>query len=140
MGVQGVALARQPTRQIDFNRDTRTNTPLQSLNLMNDVTYIEAARMLAQRMLTEGGPTPRERLAWAFRLVTSRPPGDRELQALLRNLEKQRASFSRRPQEAAKLLAVGEKRTDEKLNPAELAAHTVTASLILNLDEVITRQ
>ena len=140
MGVQGVALARQPTRQIDFNRDTRTNTPLQSLNLMNDVTYIEAARMLAQRMLTEGGPTPQEQLAWAFRLVTSRPPGDRELQALLRNLEKQKASFSRRPQDAAKLMAVGEKRGDEKLKPFELAAYTMTASLILNLDEVITRQ
>ncbi|HEY6399936.1 MAG TPA: DUF1553 domain-containing protein [Blastocatellia bacterium] len=121
-------------------RDTRTNTPLQSLNLMNDVTYIEAARMLAQRMLTEGGATPQERLAWAFRLATSRPPNDTELQALLRNLEKQKASFSQRPQEAAKLLAVGEKRSDEKLNPVDLAAHTATASLILNLDEVITRQ
>jgi uncharacterized protein DUF1549/uncharacterized protein DUF1553/concanavalin A-like lectin/glucanase superfamily protein/cytochrome c len=121
-------------------RDTRTNTPLQSLNLMNDMTYIEAARMLAQKMLTEGGPTPQERLAWAFRLATSRPPGDRELQALLRNLEKQKESFSRRPQEAAKLLAVGEKRSDEKLNQVELAAYTATASLILNLDEVVTRQ
>jgi len=121
-------------------RDTRTNTPLQALNLMNDVTYIEAARMLAQRMLTEGGPTPQERLAWAFRLATSRLPSDRELQALLRNLEKQKAIFSQRPQEAAKLLAVGEKQSDEKLNPVELAAHTVTASLILNLNEVITRQ
>jgi hypothetical protein len=121
-------------------RDTRTNTPLQSLNLMNDVTYIEAARMLAQRMLTEGGTTPQERLAWAFRLATSRPAGDRELQALLRNLEKQKESFSQRPQEAAKVLAVGEKRSNEKLNPVELAAHTMTASLILNLDEVITRQ
>jgi hypothetical protein len=121
-------------------RDTRTNTPLQSLNLMNDVTYIEAARMLAQRMLTEGGATPQERLAWAFRLATSRQPSDRELQALLRNLEKQKESFSRRPQEAAKVLAVGEKRSDEKLNPVELAAHTAAASLILNLDEVITKQ
>jgi hypothetical protein len=121
-------------------RDTRTNTPLQSLDLMNDVTYVEAARMLAQRILTEGGSTPQVQLAWAFRLVTSRLPGDRELQALLRNLEKQKASFSQRPQEAAKLLAVGEKRSDEKLNPVELAAYTVTASLILNLDEVITRQ
>ncbi|MBO0727497.1 MAG: DUF1553 domain-containing protein, partial [Blastocatellia bacterium] len=58
-------------------RDTRTNTPLQSLNLMNDVTYIEAARMLAQRMLIEGGATPQERLAWAFRLSASRLPVDR---------------------------------------------------------------
>jgi hypothetical protein len=121
-------------------RDTRTNTPLQSLNLMNDVTYVEAARMLAQRMLTEGGATPQERLAWAFRLGASRPPGDRELQALLRNLENQKASFSRRPQDAARLLAVGEKRSDEKLNTVELAAYTEAASLILNLDEVITKQ
>ena len=121
-------------------RDIRTDTPLQSLNLMNDVTYIEAARMLAQRMLTEGGATPQERLAWAFRLATSRLPGDRELQALLRSLEKQKASFSQRPHDAAKLLAVGEKRSDEKLNPVELAAYTATASLIFNLDEVITKQ
>jgi uncharacterized protein DUF1553/uncharacterized protein DUF1549/concanavalin A-like lectin/glucanase superfamily protein/cytochrome c len=127
-------------REVCTVRDTRTNTPLQSLNLMNDATYIEAARMLAQRMLTEGGATPQERLAWAFHLATSRPPGDRELQALLRNLEKQKASFSQRPQYAAKLLAVGEKRSNEKLNPVELAAYTMTASLILNLDEVITRQ
>jgi hypothetical protein len=129
-----------PAREFCTVRDTRTNTPLQALDLMNDVTYIEAARMLAQRMLTEGGATPQERLAWAFRLATSRPPNDRELQALLRNLEKQKASFIRRPQEAAKLMAVGEKRTDEKLNQVELAAYTTTASLILNLDEVITKQ
>jgi hypothetical protein len=121
-------------------RGARTNTPLQALDLMNDVTYIEAARMLARRMLTEGGETPQERLAWAFRLATSRMPTDRELQALLRNLEKQKAVFGKRPREAAKLLAVGEKRSHEKLNPVELAAHTVTASLILNLDEVITKQ
>ena len=110
-------------------RDTRTNTPLQSLILMNDVTYIEAARMLAQRMLTEGGASPQERLAWAFRLATSRPPGDRELQALLRNLEKQKASLSQRQQDAAKLLAVGEKRSDEKLNPVELAAYAAAKSV-----------
>jgi len=127
-------------REFCMVRDTRTNTPLQSLDLMNDVTYVEAARMLAQRMLSEGGATPQERLSWAFRLTTSRTPGDRELQALLRNLEKQKASFSQRPQDAAKLLAVGEKRSDEKLNPVELAAYTATASLILNLDEVITKQ
>ncbi|MBO0862101.1 MAG: DUF1549 domain-containing protein [Chloracidobacterium sp.] len=127
-------------RELCTVRDTRTDTPLQSLDLMNDVTYIESARMLAQRMLTEGGATPQERLAWAFRLSASRLPVDRELQALVGNLEKQKASFSQRPQDAAKLLAMGEKRNDGKLNPVELASYTVTASLILNLDEVITRQ
>jgi hypothetical protein len=128
------------SREFCTARETRTNTPLQALNLMNDVTYIEAARMLALRMLSEGGATPQERLAWAFRLAASRPPGDRELEALLRNLEKQKESFSRRPQEAAKLLALGEKRSDEKLDSVEMAAYTMTASLILNLDEVITKQ
>src|SRR5262245_31002628 len=67
-------------------RDTRTNTPLQSLNLMNDVTYVEAARLLAQRMLREGGATPQARVAWAFFVVSSRRPSERELQVLLRNL------------------------------------------------------
>jgi len=121
-------------------RDTRTNTPLQSLNLMNDVTYIEAARMLAERMLTEGGSTPQERIGWAFRATTSRQPGETERQVLLKNLNRQMDYFNRNPQAAAKLLSVGEKRNDSKLDAAELAAYAATASLILNLDEVITKQ
>jgi hypothetical protein len=121
-------------------RDTRTNTPLQSLNLMNDVTYIEASRMLAQRMLLEGGDTPRARISWAFRLATSRQPKDREVDILQRNLDKQMALFARNPQQAVRLLSVGEMRNDGKLNVNELAAYAATASLILNLDEVITKQ
>ena len=121
-------------------RASSTNTPLQSLNLMNDVTYIEAARMLAQRMLTEGGATQPERLTWAFRVATSRLPTERELQVQMRNLKAQLDYFNRNPQEAARLLSVGERRNDEKLNPSELAAYAATASLMLNLDEVITKQ
>ncbi|HQR32054.1 MAG TPA: DUF1549 domain-containing protein [Blastocatellia bacterium] len=121
-------------------RDTRTNTPLQSLNLMNDVTYIEAARLLAERMLTEGGSTPEQRLAWAFRRVTSRQPSDAEVSALARNVKSQLEFFTRHPQEADKLLSVGEKRNRDTLNRTELAAYAATASLILNLDEVITKQ
>jgi len=121
-------------------RDTRTNTPLQSLNLMNDVTYIEAARMLAEKMLKEGGERVEQRLAWAFRRVTSRQPSEAEVKALVRNLNSQLEYFTRNSQEAEKLLAVGEKRNDQTLNRAELAAYATTASLLLNLDEVITRQ
>jgi hypothetical protein len=121
-------------------RDTRTNTPLQSLNLMNDVTYIEAARMLAERMMKEGGATPQERLAWAFCAATSRQPSERESQLLLKSLNKQMDYFSRNPLEAARLLSVGEKKNDGKLDAAEVAAYAATASLILNLDEVITKQ
>ncbi len=121
-------------------RETRTNTPLQSLNLMNDVTYLEAARLLAERLLKEGGTAPPQRLAWAFHVLTSRWPNDREAQLLLRNLDSQKDYFNHNPQEAAKLLAVGERRNDDKLNATELAAYAVTASLMLNLDEVITKQ
>jgi hypothetical protein len=121
-------------------RDTRTNTPLQALNLMNDVTYVEAARMLAERMLLTVQTGPRGRLAWAFRAVTSRPPDGMEQQTLLENLNAQLSYFRARPREAEKLLMIGEKRNDARLNPAELAAYAMTASLILNLDETITKQ
>ncbi|MGH9838903.1 MAG: DUF1553 domain-containing protein [Blastocatellia bacterium] len=121
-------------------RDTRTNTPLQSLNLMNDVTYVEAARALAERMMKEAGASPRERVAWAFGVAASRPPNARESELLLRNFNRQKDYFSHHPREAAKLLSVGEKKYDDKLNAPELAAYAATASLILNLDELITKQ
>ncbi|MBI1760886.1 MAG: DUF1549 domain-containing protein [Acidobacteria bacterium] len=121
-------------------RDTRTNTPLQSLNLMNDVTYVEAARFLAERMLKEGDATPEQRLAWGFRVLTARQPSAGELQVLLRDLNKQQEHFSRNSPAAAQLLAVGDKRSDAKLNAVELAAYATTASLLFNLDEVITKQ
>src|SRR4029453_11097138 len=92
-------------------RETRSNTPLQALDLMNDVTYVEAARLFAQRILAEGGGRPEERLAWAFRAATSRPPSAGELQVLLRNLEKQTAYFRDNPGGAAELLAVGDRRS-----------------------------
>jgi hypothetical protein len=121
-------------------RDTRTNTPLQSLNLMNDVTYIEAARFLAERMLKEGGATPQQRLTWGFRVLLARVPSDRELQTLRRNLTKQQTHFQQNPQAAAQLLSVGDKRNAGHLNTAELAAYATTASLLFNLDEAITKQ
>ncbi|HMV82197.1 MAG TPA: DUF1553 domain-containing protein [Blastocatellia bacterium] len=122
-------------------RETRTNTPLQALNLMNDVTYVEAARMLAQRMLLEClAQTPRERLAWAFRALTSRAPTEVEQNVLLNSFNTQLAHFRQHPLEAKSLLAIGEKRCDERLNATELAAYAMTASLILNLDETITKQ
>jgi Protein of unknown function (DUF1553)/Protein of unknown function (DUF1549)/Concanavalin A-like lectin/glucanases superfamily/Planctomycete cytochrome C len=121
-------------------REPRTNTPLQALNLMNDVTYIEAARMMAERMMSEGGEEAVDRIAWAFRLATSRWPDEKENQVLLANHHSQSAHFRSHPKEAKKLLAVGERRNSSKFDPVELAAYTATASLILNLDEVITKQ
>ena len=121
-------------------REPRTNTPLQALNLMNDVTYVEAARLLAERMIKEGGATPESRIDWAFRVATARRPDESERRILLGNLNAQLDHFRRHPGEAAGLLSVGEKRNDANLSAAELAAYSVTASLLLNLDEVITKQ
>ncbi len=121
-------------------RETRTNTPLQALNLMNDVTYVETSRLLAERMMLECGGDARERLAWAFRVVTSRHPDEAEQAILLSSFNAQLEHFRNKPQDATRVLAIGEKRNGEKLNAAELAAYAMTASLILNLDEVITKQ
>jgi hypothetical protein len=121
-------------------RETRTNTPLQALNLMNDTTYVEAARMLAQRMLIEGGAKPEDRLALGFRLAAGRQPDDTVKRLLKDNLQTQLGYFRSHPPEAAQLLAVGARPYDTRLNPEELAGYTTVASLILNLDEVITRQ
>jgi hypothetical protein len=119
-------------------RETRTNTPLQALNLMNDVTYLEAARFLAERIMNVPEP-PRERLKLAFRTVTSRYPASNELRRLEESLADRLDKFQRHPEEAEKLLKIGEKRNRPSLETRELAAYTMVASLILNLDESITR-
>ena len=127
-------------REVCIVRETRTNTPLQALNLMNDVTFVEAARLLAERMLKEGGTSTTARLRLAFRALTSRQPSATEVKILSDNLAEHFAYFDRRPAEAARLLSVGEKKHDEKLKASELAAYTMVASLILNLDEVVTKE
>ena len=120
-------------------RDTRTNTPLQSLNLMNDVTYIEAARMLAERTLKQSGNVEAQ-LRFAFMTVTSRQPNIEELTVLVNSFNKQREYFKANTKEVSRFLAVGEKRNSSNLNQLELAAMASTMSLIFNLDETITRQ
>jgi hypothetical protein len=119
---------------------SRTNTPLQALNLINDVTYVEAARMLAERMLTEGGKTDGERVAFAFRVATARPPSETELGVLLKSLRTFRERYRADQASALKLVSMGEHPRNEKLNVAELAAHAVVARLIFNLDKVVTKE
>jgi hypothetical protein len=129
-----------PDREKCTARRLLTNTPLQALVLMNDPTYVEAARALAQRTVTEAGRNPAHRIRYAFRLATAREPDQREMQ-LLQNLARQELSHYRRDKDAAlKLLGVGESSVDPKLNPSELAAWTTVASAILNLDETITKE
>jgi len=117
----------------------RSNTPLQALQLMNDVQHVEAARSLAQRMLTEGGASPAERIAFAFRTVLARAPEPAELEILQRQLSAHLTRYNQDADLAKKLIANGESKPNEKLPPAELAAHTMVASTLLNLDETVTR-
>lgn len=128
-----------PDRETCTVRRPRTNTPLQALILMNDPTYVEAARKLAERMMTEAAPRTDDRISFAFRLVTARKPTSRELALLQKIFDSQMARFRHNPQAALKLLNVGEAKRNEKLDPPELAAWTFVATVILNLDEAVTR-
>ncbi len=129
-----------PSREVCQVKRARTNTPLQALELLNDVTYVEAARHLGQLMLTEGGKTPEERVTYAFRRATARKPSEAELRILLRGLERYRQTFSADKDAAKKFLGHGDGVADAKLDAAELAAYMATASVILNLDETITKE
>jgi hypothetical protein len=129
-----------PSREICTVKRSRTNTPLQALVLLNETTYIEAARALAQRMIAEGGTTPEDRVAWAFRRATGRQPQAAEVKLLADGLARRTARFRQSPAESAKILTLGEARPDPKLDPLELASYAVTANILLNLDEVITRE
>jgi hypothetical protein len=121
-------------------RETRTNTPLQALNLLNDVTYVEAARMLAQRVMKDAGGKQEDRLTLAFRLTTSRPPRPGELTILQAGLNEHLEHYRGDHTAALKLVSRGEYPRDRKVDVPELAAYTAVCNTLLNLDEVITKE
>ena len=119
-------------------RGDTTNTPMQALNLQNDVTFIEAARHLAQRMIHEGGQTVANRITFGWRLALGRSPNSDELVLLVNSAARHRERYAHAQEEALKLLNNGESSRDKSLPPHEHAALTVVALTILNLDESIT--
>jgi len=127
-------------RESHMVRPVLTNTPLQALDLMNDVTFVEAARVFAERVIKEGGPSHRERITYAFRAATARMPSAKEAalleDALLENLE----VFKAKPDAALKYVSHGEHPRDSRLNVSELAAYSSLTSLILNLNEVVMKE
>ncbi|MYD72272.1 MAG: DUF1553 domain-containing protein [Acidobacteria bacterium] len=127
------------TRETCIVRTDRTNTPLQALNLMNDVTYVEAARRVAERMMTEGGATPEERVAFAYRLTTAHRPRPEAHDVLSSAFHDYLERYQADRAAALGLVSVGESPRDETLDIAELASYTMVASMILNLDRTITK-
>ncbi|MDO8540480.1 MAG: PSD1 and planctomycete cytochrome C domain-containing protein [Opitutaceae bacterium] len=129
-----------PFREVCTVKRPRTNTPSQALNLMNDPTYVEAARFMAERIMREGRADVSSRLAYGFSLALARKPNPREMVVLRRAYDRAQREFAADPAAANAWLSVGEARRDSKLSPAELAAFATVASTILCMDETITKQ
>ena len=125
-------------REICNVRVRRTNTPLQALVLMNDPTFIENARQLAQRVLQDQELSDRQRLQEMYRLAIARPLSDRVLKILAENLAFFQKHFDEKTDAAVKLLGIGESSRDESLSVTEHAAYTATAHMMMNLDEFVT--
>lgn len=131
-----------PNRETCTIKRSRTNTPLQALSLLNENTFVEAAQALAKRMLTEGGTTRDERIAFAFELLTSRTPDALELSLLAEGFQRDQKAFEQDPPRAKAFLEFVTKGNANSLSDAEainLAAYALTANVLLNLDEVVMR-
>jgi hypothetical protein len=128
-----------PSREQYCTRRDRSDTPLQALLTMNDVQFFEASRALGQRMMTEGGVTPLDRIQFGFRLVTARHALEPERAALKTAFEKALARYAADPEAAKQAITVGESVPSAALNASELAAYTLVANVLLNMDEVLTK-
>ena len=128
-------------RQVCEVKPKRTNTPLHALTTLNDVTFVEAARVLADRVLTEGAATDDEaRLVRIFESILARPPHARERGILLAALARSQAEFEADPEAATQLASFGESKPTPGLDPATHAAWTSLCLAVLNLDEALTRE
>ena len=127
-----------PTREVCIVRESRTNTPLQALNLMNDVVYLEASRKLAERLMDN--PESKSRLKLAYNIVLGRDPKPNEELVLARALRQFQQQFEGKKEAATKFLEQGSSPRDGRFAPEEVAAYASIASLILNLDEAVTKE
>src|SRR5439155_1477004 len=119
---------------------TATATPQQAFVLLNDKQFVEAARVLAERALREGGATAEQQIPFVFRRLTARPPYQRELNVLEQLLKEQTELFKQEPERAEKLITVGERKRDPSLDPVTLAALTAVSQTIMNLDATIWKR
>lgn len=128
-----------PSREECTVERPRSNTPLQALALLNDPTYVEAARVFAARIVKQGGNTPASKLDYAFRQALSRPPRPAEAEVLLALYENHRQQYAADAESAKRLIHSGAAPTPEDIPPEELAAWTSVARAMFNLHEMISR-
>jgi Protein of unknown function (DUF1553)/Protein of unknown function (DUF1549)/Planctomycete cytochrome C/Concanavalin A-like lectin/glucanases superfamily len=128
-----------PMRDMACTRRQRTNTPLQALVTMDDMQWIEAARGLAQRVILEGGKTPENHIEMLSEVLLSREPGPKMTSVLMNSYEEMKKHYADDPKAAHALVSVGESKANASIPAPELAAWTMVASEMLNLDETITK-
>jgi hypothetical protein len=109
------------------------------LALLNETTFVEAARKLGERMMTHS-PEERDRLKFGFETCLARPPTERELDVLTRIVSGERLRFQKDPNLAKEVLSVGASPVDQTLDPRELAAYAAAASALFNTDEFVTKE
>ena len=128
-----------PMRDVVCTRRQRTDTPLQALVTMNDMQWVEAARALAERVIKEGGAKPEKRIELMSQILLAHDPPPRMLAVLTSSLDQMQKHYAADPKSAHELIGVGEKPSDASIPAPELAAWTMVASEMLNLDEMVTK-
>lgn len=138
--VPSMAALDAPNRETCVARRNLTNTPLQALVLMNDPTYVEASRSLAQKAILQAGKDPAKRIAFIFRSAVDREPRSQERELVLQESQHALVYFKEHPEAARKLITVGESKPSRQVGVAELAAWTTVTRTVLNMDETITKE
>ena len=128
-----------PSREVCTTHRDRTNTPLQALATMNDIQFVEAARRLAEVVMTEGGGSDDSRVDLLARKLLARPFRTDEAKVVSESLGGLVSYYKAHPEDAAKVVAVGESKADPALDSPTLAAWTMLANELLNLDEVLNK-
>ena len=128
-----------PSREICTPRRIRTNTPLQAFVTLNDPVYVEISQSLARRIVSQGGPTTAQRAAFGLRLATGRKATPRQISILSALFASELAHYKTRPQAATEVATQPRGPLPPMADPATMAAWTVVANVLLNLDQVLTK-
>jgi hypothetical protein len=129
-----------PSREVCVVKRSATSTPQQAFVLLNDAQFVEAARVLAEKALREGGVNTREQITFAFWRLAVRPPETKELETLADLWQEQKEIFAKEPERARQLISVGDRARDPNLDAVDLAAMTIVTQAILNLDATIWKR